>query len=319
MIKFFANAPDNPTTGSLGYAQAILRVNYQYFLTGLVEIQLDPESKFVLLVSEGNQAGAYHIQGNACREIEFSDLPDIWQKGDAAIRSMNLPRESIRAVKEVLEWSPPRDEVECDSKSVAQYLDQYRDENASGLVRVSWPRTEGFVTVWHGRMLNPDTVFSTPNGVEAGAAMARQITNNPESGCILTFYQAIPGTQTYQQQCLRVAVAQWSKGILDRYLQLVGRSLLTALANDLNNKMGAQSWFIQVIGDSIIDTDVFANIAAANQAYTALMASLVSHMNNIIGRNLTNTVLLETYSTLAPVEQETIQYNSLLPVAAVPV
>jgi hypothetical protein len=317
MVRFYPHTPDTTASGSLTYAQTMLRINYQYFLTGLIEIQYKAPEQFVLLISEGKDAGAFHINGNSCQQIDPEDIPSIWKSGNGSIRSINLPRNAVRAARQVLEWSPPVQTIQAESREVLRnYIETCKAQRANGLFHLLWPRSEGYLNLYYGQLIPIDTVFSQNTGTEAGAACLDLILDNTDSPCRITFLEARPTSTSYQLQTLRIAVSQLLQEILIRYAKQLGPGLAKAITTDLNNAMRSKPWYLQFLGDEFEDTHVFSDLKQALEAYQNLMKHLTVHLYNAAGKNKTYALLSSAYNAMQPNLQQMIQKYALLPAVA---
>ena len=317
MVRFYPHSPDTTASGSLSYAQTLLRINYQYFLTGLIEIQYSHEEQLVLLISEGRDAGAYHIFGNSCTLVDPEEIQTYWKSGDGSLRSLSLPRTAVRAARQVLEWSPPAQAIQAESRDVLRdYIQTCKAQRANGLFHFLWPRSEGYLNLHFGQPLPMDSVFSQPNGTDSGAACLDLILENSDSPCRITFLESRPTSLSYQLQVLRIALSQLIKEILNRYSIQIGPGQAKALAGDLNSAMRVKPWYLQIVGDQFEDTHVFSDLKEAIEAYQLLMKHIIVHMYNAAGKNETHNLLSTAYHSIQPDLQQTIQKYALLPAVA---
>jgi len=316
MIRFFPHATDHIASGSSAYAQSILRINYQYYLTGLVEIQFSSEQQLVLLICEGKDAGAFHISENGSKQIDPPGIPGVWKNGDGSIRSINLPRVALRAARQVLEWSPPAQAILAESGNMLQdYVHTCQAQRANGLFHFLWPRSEGYLAMRFGQLLPMDSVFSDPNATDTGDDCLAQILHNLDNPARISFLEARPDSVSYQQQTLRIALGDLLREILQNYSKQLGPGQLKALVSDLNNAMRTQSWYLQIVEDQLQDTHVFKDIQSAVDAYQILIKHLTVHMYNALGTKQTQTLLIDSIHPLKSFIQQTIQKYALLPAA----
>jgi hypothetical protein len=317
MIRFFPHAVDNVTSGSPAYAQSILRINYQYFLTGLVEIDYAPDQQLVVLICEGKNAGVFHVSDDGFSQIDPPGILELWKDGDGSIRSINLPRVALRAAQQVLEWSSPTQAIRAENKNVLQdYIQTCQAQRVSGLFHFVWPRSEGYLSMRFGQLLPMDTVFSYPSQTDAGSDCLEQILDNPDSPARISFLEANPTSISYQQQTLRIALGDLLREILRKYSKQLGQGQAKALVADLNNVMRTQSWYLQIVGEQFQDTHVFTDIEAMLNAYQILIKHLTVHMYNALGTQQTQTLLNYSVDQLKSHIQQTIQKYALLPAGA---
>lgn len=314
MLRFFPHTTDRTASGSPTYAQNILRINYEYFLTGLVEIDYMPKQQLVLLVCEGKDAGAFHVTENGTTQTDPSEISSLWAVGEGRIRFITLPRVALRAARQVLEWSPPAQSIRADNREVVQdYIQTCQSQHANGLFHLIWPRSEGYLSMRYGKILQTDSVFSTPTNTETGNHCLAQILNNADSPVRISFLEAKPVTISNQQQTLRIAMRDLLEGILSTYATAAGPGQTKALVNDLNHAMRAQSWYLHIEGDRLLDTHVFADVHSAVNAYQTLTKNMAIHLYNSMGIKQAQSLLTDAFQSLEAPLQQIIQKYALLP------
>jgi hypothetical protein len=312
MINFYSRAPDNPSTGSPVYAQSVLRFYYQYFLSGIVEIRPVVGGQIVVLVAEGHPVGAYSFEQDRYSRFPVEQLPQKWSAGDANIRSVNLPREALRVTIQILEWYPSETLPETGNRLAQEYVMQRQTEKTSGVLCLTWPEADGFVSFIDGNLIQNETVYSSSAEVEAGIPNFRIIFNDPDEVVSAGFFRARPDTGSATQQALRVAMLNWGRYVFDRYLQLVGRNLTKVLTSELNGYSRAKSWYIQIVGDTLVDSHIFPSTEAAVQAYQSLIKAMAFHMVKVIGVSLTNSIFTEGFDNLQERDQQALRNYSLV-------
>jgi len=314
MLRFFPHTTDQTTSGSPTYAQSILRINYEYFLTGLVEIDYMSKQQLVLLVCEGKDAGAFHVTENRTTQIDPTEISTLWAEGEGRIRFINLPRVALRAARQVLEWSPPAQSIRADNREIVRdYIQTCQSQRATGLFHLIWPRSEGYLSMRDGKILQTDSVFSTPSNTETGSHCLAEILGNVDSPARISFLEAIPATASDQQQTLRIALRDLLEGILSQYASATGPGQTKALVNDLNNVIRAQSWYLHIERDQLLDTHIFADVHSAANAYQTLIKHLAIHMYNSLGIRQAQTLLKDAFQYLEAPLQQIIQKYALLP------
>lgn len=312
----FPHAPDNPSSGPPSYAQTLLRLNYQYYLTGIIEICYAPEKQFTLLISEGALVGTYHLKADKAELVSSNAIETLWTSGDAHIRSMALPREAVRSARAIIEWQPASETQTLTGISVQSFVDKHKSQGSSGLIQLEYSRGQGVVFLQGGKVINSNSVLSSPTGVEIGSRVVWNIMNNFEGPCTAKFYKGQPASISGTQLKLRLSAAEWFQACVGRYQQMVGRSLVGALDIDLNNQMQAKTWNVRVTGDSLSDSHLFPSTEAMSQCYQLLIRLLARHMANVIGANLTHTILTDTFNRLEPAGQSALNAQGINPALA---
>ena len=312
MLSIFPHAHDNPSSGPPAYTQSLLRLYFQYYLSGLIEIQHGSSDQLVILTADGVSIGAYRYIDERYQPVSSESWLKDWPDGESKVRSINLPREAVRLMKELLLWYPAAETLTVTGSQVVEFAEACKAHGRSGIARFSWQGAQGFLVFARGRLLTYETVFSADKGVEAGASHLPSIYRQTGS-CTIEWFQAQAGTPPYHEQTLRLAGANWCKHILQRYLQMAGKSLLAALSSDVNQVAHLSSIYMQVVGDSLIDTHEFASFEDAAQAYRDLLYTMKTHISAVLGSGLTGQMLAFTYELLDPEDRQILREIHLEP------
>ena len=245
MIQLYSHAPDSIATGTQTYAESLLRLQYQYFYSGFIEIQLGIDNQIVILFSDGTLVGSYYLKDASLTEFSIALLPSYWSSGKAQIRSVSLPREAVRTAKEMIAWSPPVQILTIDSDGLIDYIDKCNQYKTNGLIQLLWEQSEGFLLMEEGNPIDYDAVLSTPNGVEAGNISLESFVKLISKTLTLRFYETHPGTTTYQQNDLRNSFSKWNQNIFTILKQRGENLVISSLINDLTGIMRSRGWHIQ--------------------------------------------------------------------------
>jgi len=312
MIQLFAHAPATQKEVAASHLLTDLEANQQEWQTGLVEINLTPTMRFVLLLVEGMVLETYLATETACEQISLGRLADLLPAGSVMVRTVTLPLEGVRMAQMLLEWHPPIETVAAETAAIQKYLDGWRTDPATHAVHIAWPDAEGLVA-------RPGSaVFVSGERVEVGDAGLAAIAAHPAPMCTLARYEARTATLQQEQTIpLRTAFVLLINSVLERYAELVGFKLADVLAVNLNLKADSKGWRIKITSNGVTDTHSFATPNAAAGAYQSLIGDLIEHMTVIIGARLAKAVVLETVGTLDSRAQQILQTYSMVPSGSV--
>ena len=311
MIRLFAQAPDNPTKGAATDGQSILRLYAQYYLSGLIDLQLPGDEQIVLLIADGVLVGAYHVIQTTADPINVSLLSSYWRRGDTSIRSINLPRQAVRSARELLEWSPPSQLVLVESAGFNEYLGLCQTNASSGLIYLSIDDVEGYISLDRGLPLMHETVLVNSTGVDTGRKDFRQIIERFNSMFTLRFYEIRSGTIAAQQRQLRLAAVDLIKQILPDIQKVIGVKSSGVLLGEIQNEMQANGWRIQLSVDGLRDSHIFNDLEGHANAYRTLFGILHSHLRRFVGRTLAQTILQEGRSRIHLEYQQALNQSGI--------
>jgi hypothetical protein len=312
MIELFSSVPANQDSGSPAYVRALLNISQQDLQSSLIDVRTPDEQQVVLLLADGLLLGSYTLAGSTCSTITLGDLESLWSGNEARIRSLPLPRETVRSVQALFAWHPPKQTLMIQSSALSNNLASFAAQKASGMLHLKWSGGDGLVTLLDGMAINAEVFLGTSSGVLSGAAAMRQLKGQQEHAVGLAFYEAQTGSLPFQQLLLRQVLAELMRNILSRYSQMVGSGLLNALCNDISNAMRLNNLNIQALGEVIYNTHVFRSLDEAGRAYIVLIKASQVHMSRVLGAGLAQTIQNDALKVLAPTAQAVLREQSQL-------
>jgi hypothetical protein len=309
MWYFFRQAKELPINDSQFGVETSFR---DQLLSGLIEKRLDNNSRAVMIFAGGTPAGAYVLEENACKPITFSDFNTLRIRSAGDVRAVKLPNRAMRLVWLSLE-SQVQDitNVQMDESWKGQ-LKKWEDEKWNGLVEVRSETYHGFALFLDGIAQETDTFFSSEQGFSSDLCSSNEYRNAARK--VVTFNLST-NTQAYQCTVLRRGVMRWSNKILARYRDLVGQKLLRSLEHQLNVVIQPWAWEINVANGALMDAHFFLHTDYAAQAYRAILMSMGTQMNFVIGSNLTLKLLTDTFTNVPANESALLLSHRLIPAA----
>lgn len=307
MRNFFPQVEDIPMNNSSKSVEG-------YFLglnaTGLVEKRIGADRSAVLLLIGGTPGMAYMLEEGQSKPLllaEFSSLNE-----NSQVRAIQIPDVAGRLALLALESRVKTNYPLSGFDAWGKQIDQWKQEQWNGLVEFTSPKSHGFALFLQGEPQQSDISFSTPQGF---------VTEFPETSIgdtstwDITTYSHIPSAQAYQCAVLRHGAMHWSRKILSRYKEMVGGKLLQIMDRELNRQIQPWHWNIALEESDMVDGHFFAYITDAAHAYRALFMSMGAQMNIVIGNNLTQRLLSETFEQVHPDERAILQSQRLIPAA----
>jgi hypothetical protein len=179
------------------------------------------------------------------------------------------------------------------------------------LVEISSKNLHGFTLFWQGEPQKLDLIFSTPQGF---------VNSFPELNIAdfaweVSTYSHPASAQAYQCTVLRQGATHWCNKILYRYQEMVGQKLLLMMDRELNRQIQPWHWNISLDENDMLDKHFFPYLMDAAHAYRALFMAMGAQMNFVIGNNLTQRLLSETFEQVASDERVALQSQRLIPAA----
>jgi hypothetical protein len=307
MKSFFFQVEDIPLANVPGSAEVYFRGENS---TGLVEKQIGVDRVAVWFFISGEPGMAYLLDGSLGKSIslaEFSSLTD----GVSRMRAIKVPDVAGRLARLALESQIENKFVIIDDQTWEKQVSKWKQEQWNGLVEIRSKTLHGFTLFWQGEPQKSDLIFSTPQGFVNNFP---QITTSDNSWDVIT-YSHLASAQAYQCTVLRQGAMHWSRKILSRYQELVGQKLLQIMNRELNRQIRPWRWNITLDENDMVDTHFFPYLMDAAHAYRALFMAMGAQMNFVIGNNLTQRLLNETFEQVSPDERAVLQSQRLIPAA----
>ncbi len=309
MWYFFRQAKELQITDSRFGVEAHFR---DQLLSGLIEKRLDNDSRAVMIFAGGKPAGAYALKENSCKSISFADFTTLTTASTNDIRALKLPNRAMRLVWLSLE-SQVQDVLTVQVEETwRNQLKQWQDEKWNGLVEVNCEAYHGFALFLDGVAQETDTFFASAEGFTSDFCTSNEYRNQVRK--LITFNLS-PDTQAYQCAVLRRGTTRWSNSLLARYRELVGQKLLRSMEHQLNSIIRPWTWEISVADGAFVDSHFFLHTDYAAQAYRAILMSMGTQMNFVIGGNLTLRLLSESFASIPANEGVLLQSHRLIPAA----
>lgn len=281
-------------------------------LSGMIEKRLDEKTGAVMLFAGGTPAGAYLLEEEACKPIPFAEFSVLKTKTDQAHRALKLPNHAMRMVWLSLESQVQEIFTLQLEEAWKSQLKAWQDEKWSGLVEVRSEAYHGFALLCNGIAQAPDIFFSDAQGFQSDFPHSTECRDLPRK--VVTF-KLSSSTQAYQCVLLRQGATHWINRALMRYQELVGQKLLRSLERELNRQIQPWAWNIDICNGNMSDAHFFLHTDYAAHAYRAILMSIGGQMNFVIGNNLTQKVLAETFATVPAQQSAMLQAHRLIPAA----
>jgi hypothetical protein len=279
--------------------------------TGLIEKQLSADRAAVLLLISGVPVMSYLLengQSNSISLAEFSSLNDEIGR----TRAINLPDVAGRLILLALESQTENKFAITEEDAWEKKISQWKQAQWSGLVEITSKNLHGFTFFWQGEPQKSDLIFSTPQGFINGFP---KLNNADDSPWDITTYSHTASAQAYQCTVLRQGAMHWCHDILVRYQEMVGQKLLQMMDRELNRQIQPWHWNITLDEKDMLDMHFFPYLMDAAHAYRALFMAMGAQMNFVIGNNLTQRLLSETFEQINPDERAILQSQRLIPAA----
>jgi hypothetical protein len=280
--------------------------------SGLIEKRFHTGGYAVMIFAGGTPEAAYQLVDGESNSLLFSEFFALPESNIFDARVIKLPDVAGRLATFAYQSKPGFQSLIKNVGDWHGYTEDWKREKWSGLVEIKTETVYKLVLIWRGELQSADTVFSTPAGFTAEAANFENLGEFPWDMRVYSLSNSEPA---YQYATLRYGIMKWMGAILNRYQELVGRKLLATMDQELNRQIDPWGWKINLKETVMTDSHYFVTLQDAEHAYRALFMSMGMLMNIIIGNNLTQRLLNETFEQLCPDERELLLSMRLIPAA----
>jgi hypothetical protein len=308
MKYFFRQVEDIPLDNSPVSAEIYFRGANA---TGLIEKQVNADRAAVLLFISGEPSMAYLLENGQSKSISLAEFLSL-NDGVGHPRAINLPDVAGRLILLALESQAENKFSIADDEAWKKQVNQWKQDQWDGLVEITSKNLHGFTLFWQGEPQKSDLIFSTPQGFVSGFPT---LNNADDPVWNVTAYSHPVSTQSYQCTVLRQGATYWCNKILNRYQEMVGQKLLQMLDRELNRQIQPWHWNITLAENDMLDLHFFPYLMDAAHAYRALFMAMGAQMNFVIGNNLTQRLLSETFEQVPLDERVALQSQRLIPAA----
>jgi hypothetical protein len=307
MKHFFSQVDELPLDNSPISAEG-------YFLsenaTGLIEQQFNGGRTAVRIYVSGEPCAAYELKDGENKAIPLAEFSSL-NNETSYLRAIKLPDVAGRLTWLALESHPNKKYSIKGGGDWETQLDQWKQDQWDGLVEVTSKTMHGFALFWRGETQKTDIIFSTQQGFITDLP---RIESAGDSWEIAT-YSHSPSAQAYQCAILRHGAMCWGHQILNRYREMVGQKLLQMMDRELNRQIRPWRWNIVLDENDLLDMHFFPYLMDTAHAYRALFMAMGAQMDFVIGNNLTQRILSETFGQIHPDERAILRSQRLIPAA----
>jgi hypothetical protein len=308
MKHFFCQADDLPVSNSPLQLESYFR---EQKASGLIEKQINADRSAVLIVVSGSPCWAYALENGESSPILLAEFSSSTEEA-CHLRAIKLPDVAGRLIWLALESQVKNKYLVDNEAAWKKQLSQWKQDQWNGLIEITAKTLHGFALFWQGELQKPEIIFSTPQGFITNFP---QMENVEDAVWEVTTYAHIASTQAYQCAILRQGAVHWSYQILSHYREIVGQKLLQLMDRELNRQIQPWQWNISLNENVMVDTHFFSHLHDAAHAYRALFMEMGMQMDFVIGSNLTQRILSETFGKIHPDERSVLQSQRLIPAA----
>jgi hypothetical protein len=290
-FTFFQKDSRPVTPGTLS---ALVHLQRQELLTGLVAIAYPGEEQALLLFNLGAPFGLYYLADGVWRKIPSAHWNDIFSLSDGDAVVLPLSGNSLRILLLALEsGAKSREEVSLRPAALVAYIEALKRQDAVSILRVRDDDFQG-VIVFPGRKLPvQDMVLFSPSGVLVDASGLARLTTVGDRLIRVskTEFDELP--PFLQEYAFRVVFLSLSQSALKRFDEMAGDSLTESLGLEINQYASHQGWQIQFFGKFVSHRQFFSELGEATLVYRSLYKLIRHYLQRVVGAPLASSIVGE--------------------------
>jgi len=290
-FTFFQKEARPVTPGTLS---ALIQLQRQELLTGLMAIAYPGEEQALLLFNLGAPFSLYYLADGIWRKIPSTHWNDIFSLSDGEAVILPLSGNSLRLLLLALESSTqPREELSLRPAALVTYIETLKRQDGVSLLRVRDDDFQG-IAVFPGLKLPvQDVVLFSENGTQVDAAGLARLTSTGDRLIRVskTDFDELPAM--LQEYALRVVFLSLVQAALKRFDEMAGDTLTDSLGLELNQYASHQGWQIQFFGKHISHRQFFMELGEATTVYRSLYKLMRHFLQRVVGAPLASSVTSE--------------------------
>jgi hypothetical protein len=309
----FSSFPSSRQAVSSGTLSALIQLQRQDLLTGLIDVAYAGGSQTLLFFNVGTPFAMFFRNEESWRKVPSSQWTEHYARpaGEAAI--VPLSGDTLRLSLLALEAGTVQTEaIQLRPSRLIDHLEELRARNAVDLLWVKNGALQGLLLTPGWDVPLRDACIFTARGVQTAAdAIARLSEMDDQLLQISQFeYPQLPGF--LNEYALRVAFLSLIGPSFRRFEQLAGNTLTEALGQEINRYALHQGWKIQVYGDQVQHRQFFEGVSEATTVYRGLFRAIRNYTQRVVGATLSASVVSEGIKSLPAAYREIFERQNFL-------
>ncbi len=286
---------------SASQIQTELNMFRQDLLGGLCQVSYPSGETYYLFYIEGQLIDFYHDDLQQVVRLEnVNPAPFFAGKGDAQLRVCTLSPRLFRHLKTLIYHPREINHLSVQTNRLMAVLDNYRKNEQPAFVHVIWPSAEGF-TFLPGKGLPAREFLFLSDSQSQGSSLGVTILSRwPEAECELFYYSCDLTQEVWKENFISLGFTIVFEKLLNRYDDLVGKTLVLRLENNLSSAARSQALNIAFADKSIDDTHTFFTLSDAAAAYRSLFKLASHQMGAVVGPRLVAQALSDALNEISP-------------------
>ncbi len=297
---------------SASHLLALLEASRRELRTGIIQVSYPLNQALIILLVQGEPINFYRSVENKLTKIQLEQIATFMGTTQARACIQTLPLEGIRISKMLIECPQTKGEFQLQTLDLNRRLDGWSASPETQVVRIEWPMAEA-VLVFPGNNgpIQPIIFLSEAKSATEMDALAA-IQKWEEPTCNISVFSGDDQADAWIEYKLHLTFTDIVERLLTRYNELAGKSLVSVLNQEIDDRTLRRGWRISCVGNGILDHHVFASPKEAAAAYRVLCKLILAHMKTVVGPKITRGIVQDMLEATGPRGREILETYRLI-------
>ena len=313
MSRPFSSFPKTRQPVSSGTLSALIQLQRQDLLTGMVDISYDEGSQALLFFNVGTPFVLFYRGEAAWRKAPASQWPDIFARPDGKAAIVPLGGDALRMCLLALEaGTSESEEILLRPAGFNTYLEEVQARDAASLLWVREEALQGFILIPGRKVPVQDALVFSPSGMQTDGDAIARLTSLDDRLVRMTQFEFTEIPLFLREYALRVVFLTLAEPALKRFEELAGNTLVESMGQEVNRYAFHQGWRIQFFGDRIQHRQFFQDVTEATTVYRSLFRMMRQYAHRVVGATLAAGLVSEGVVLLPPVYRDIFERQNFL-------
>lgn len=294
MLRTFSSFPKTRQPVSSGTLSALIQLQRQDLLTGLVDVAYGDGSQALLFFNVGSPFVMFFQTEGNWRKVPSSQWSDMFARPDGAAAVVPLGGDALRISLLAMEAGSAQTEaILIRPSGLRAHMAEVKTRDAASLL---WVKNEAFqaLILIPGRNIPiQDALVFSPSGMATDADAIAQLGKLDDQLLHVSQFEFLEFPSYMREYALRIAFLTLAEPSLKRFEQLAGDTLVESLGQEVNRYAFHQGWKIQFFGNQIQHRQFFRDTTEAATVYRSLFRAIRNYASGVVGAPLAASVVNE--------------------------
>lgn len=299
MLRTFSSFPKNRRSVTSGTLSALIQLQRQDLLTGLVDVAYEDGSQALMFFNVGSPFVMFFQAEGNWRKVPSSQWTDMFARPDGSAAIVPLGGDALRISLLAMEAGTSATEaILIRPSGLRTHMAELKTREAASLL---WVKNEAFqaLTLIPGRNIPiQETLVFSPSGMATDADAITQLGKLDDQLLHVSQFEFLEFPSFMREYALRIVFLTLAVPSLKRFEQLAGDTLVESLGQEVNRYAFHQGWKIQFYGNHVQHQQFFRDELEAATVYRSLFRTIRTYANGVVGAPLAASVVNEGLALL---------------------